>query len=296
MAVYVQANDVLQLVWLELTGRCQLRCTHCYSDSGPEVAGGTMTVNDWRRVIDESAGLGARGVTFIGGERTMHPKLAALVHHTLARHLSVEVYSNLARPITAELWSLFELPNVRLATSYYAADPSTHEAVTRGPAGSHGLTRSNIAEALRRGISIRVGVVQVNEELDVDAALADLRTVGVAEVDVDRLRQVGRGVRDRKPNVDQLCGKCATGRLAISPSGDVWPCVFSRWLTLGNVRDVPLGVIAGSVTTMHVRAELEGAFTARRDRGGADEVQDCTPDCSPFTKSCSPDTNCQPNK
>lgn len=25
----------LGFVWLELTGKCQLECTHCYADSGP---------------------------------------------------------------------------------------------------------------------------------------------------------------------------------------------------------------------------------------------------------------------
>jgi MoaA/NifB/PqqE/SkfB family radical SAM enzyme len=290
MAVSLQTSD-LQFLWLELTGRCQLRCVHCYSESGPDASPGTMTPADWRRVIDDAASLGARGVTLIGGEPTLHPELPALVRYALDHGLGVEVYSNLARPISDVLWTAFALPGVRLATSYYGADTQTHEMVTLGPAGSHRLTRANIVEALRRGIPVRGSVVQVSEAQDVETAVEDLRTLGVATVDVDRLRQVGRGVRDLEPNVDQLCGRCATGRLAISASGDVWPCVFSRWLTLGNVRDVPLSVIADSATTAHVRSRLEQAFTTR----SGDEVQDCTPDCSPFTKSCSPDTNCTPN-
>jgi MoaA/NifB/PqqE/SkfB family radical SAM enzyme len=26
----------LSFVWLEITGKCQLECAHCYADSGPQ--------------------------------------------------------------------------------------------------------------------------------------------------------------------------------------------------------------------------------------------------------------------
>lgn len=51
-----QGGDPLSFVWLELTGKCQLQCRHCYSDSGPRETHGTMTRTDWMRIIDEAAG------------------------------------------------------------------------------------------------------------------------------------------------------------------------------------------------------------------------------------------------
>ena len=57
----------LRFVWLEITGRCQLQCKHCYAGSGPAGTHGRMTTGDWRRVIDEAAELGVRWVQFIGG-------------------------------------------------------------------------------------------------------------------------------------------------------------------------------------------------------------------------------------
>jgi hypothetical protein len=53
-----------------------------------------------------------------------------------------------------------------------------------------------------------------------------LETLGVTEIGTDHLRQVGRGVRQRQPSIDQLYGHCARGKIAVSPNGDVWPCVF----------------------------------------------------------------------
>ncbi len=47
------ANRVT-LVSLEITGRCQLACVHCYAESGPHGTHGTMTLVDWLAVIDQA--------------------------------------------------------------------------------------------------------------------------------------------------------------------------------------------------------------------------------------------------
>jgi hypothetical protein len=48
---YTDAADGLQFVWLEITGKCQLECLHCYAESGPGGTHGAMTAANWRRVI-----------------------------------------------------------------------------------------------------------------------------------------------------------------------------------------------------------------------------------------------------
>src|SRR5262245_43088302 len=119
MSVTAAAYDAeprLRFLWLEVTGRCNLRCVHCYNASGPEGEHGTMTSTDWRNVSEEAATLGVENVQFIGGEPTLHPDLASLVRCALDCGLGVEVFSNLARPLPPELWEVFVLPGMRLAT------------------------------------------------------------------------------------------------------------------------------------------------------------------------------------
>uniref|UniRef100_UPI003EBD5F62 radical SAM protein n=1 Tax=Nocardiopsis synnemataformans TaxID=61305 RepID=UPI003EBD5F62 len=89
-----QAVSPLRFVWLEITGKCQLECAHCYASSGPDGTHGVMTKQDWRRVIDEVSASGAGMVQFIGGEPTLHPDLEELVTHALTRGLDVEIYTN----------------------------------------------------------------------------------------------------------------------------------------------------------------------------------------------------------
>jgi len=57
----------LSFIWAEITGRCQLACTHGYAESGPIGTHGTMDRDDWMRVIDDAAGLGTQMIQFIGG-------------------------------------------------------------------------------------------------------------------------------------------------------------------------------------------------------------------------------------
>ncbi|WP_433358805.1 radical SAM protein [Streptosporangium sp. CA-115845] len=88
----------LRFLWLEVSGKCQLTCLHCYANASPQGTDGVMTPQDWTRVIDEAAALGVRLVQFIGGEPTLYRPLPDLIGHALAAGVQVEVYSNLGAP------------------------------------------------------------------------------------------------------------------------------------------------------------------------------------------------------
>jgi len=259
----------LSFVWLEITGKCQLECVHCYATSGPTGTHGTMTADDWRRVIDQAAGIGVGAVQFNGGEPTLHPNLPALVKHALGKGLKVEIFSNLVQ-VTPALWDLFSLTGVSLATSYYSDDPGQHAAIT-GRRGSHARTRANLAEVVRRGIPVRVGVIDLGDAQRWEQAVAEIKALGVTDVGADDMRRVGRGGRGARPSLDQLCGNCAREVLAIGPDGTARPCVFARWpaMAVGNVRESSLSdIMAGSAVAdvrrriaAHVRRKLQARGT-----------------------------------
>jgi MoaA/NifB/PqqE/SkfB family radical SAM enzyme len=75
----------LSFVWLKVTGKCQLRCTHCYAESGPSGTHGKMGTANWLRVIDQTVGLGVKTVQFIGGEPTLHPGFKKSGHPAASR-------------------------------------------------------------------------------------------------------------------------------------------------------------------------------------------------------------------
>ena len=275
MATAVEPRPI-NFLELEITRNCQLTCpSHCYAQAGPTGGHGSMTDDDWRTVIRDAAANGVTRVQFIGGEPTRRPGWQDLVRYALDCGLHVEIYSNLYQ-VTAEAWALFEHPRVSLSTSYYSDRPKDHDRVTGRP-GSHARTRANIAEALRRGIPLRAGIVDVLDGQRTGQARADLEALGVTRIRTDRVRGVGNAAT-ALPSVSELCGNCADGRAAVMPDGRVAPCVLGRFLDAGSVKDtggLP-GVLNGP------RWEAIAASIPRRP--GA-----CVPDsCTPKEDSCGP--------
>ncbi len=294
----VKAGPAFSFLWLEITGRCGLSCSHCYVGSGPSGSHGTMTAGDWRSVIDQAAGLGVSMVQFIGGEPTLHPDFAALLAHAVDAGLAAEVYSNLTH-VKDSWWELFACPGVSLATSYYSDDPGEHDAITGRP-GSHARTLANIGRAVSRGVPLRAAVIELTDGQRTGQARAELEAIGVTRIRTDRVRRLGRAA-SAGPEVSELCGNCGRGIAAVLPSGDVCPCVMARWLTAGNVRDTPLAAILSGPAL----AAATAAIPARPSRAGS---SDCAPDCAPASDSdicpppatppagsaCAPDT-CGPD-
>lgn len=109
--------------------------------------------------------------------------------------------------------------------------------------------------------------------------MADLRSIGVSNIRVDRVRSVGRG--GSANDVAQLCGRCGDGIASISSNGDVTPCVFSRWLSVGNVRENSLGQILAGPAMVQAVARIPA-----RHENACDPDTECTPGVPP--SECSP--------
>lgn len=281
----------LSFLWFELTGKCQLSCTHCYADSGPQGSHGTMDVDSWRRVLDDGASMGLKMVQFIGGEPTLHPHLPELVQHALGAGVSVEVFSNLVH-VSPKVWSVLEQPGVRIATSFYTDQAAAHEKITKRR-GSYLRTKTNIVEVLRRSIPLRVGLVDLSDGQRVDQAREELLELGVTDIRTDRLRHVGRGRQGVQADLGQLCGQCARGKVAVSSDGAVWPCVFSRWMPVGNVMQTALAEILTGQRMADAEQQLEQRFGPLTAKKCVPEMcdPDCGPSCSP---SCLPKGDCTP--
>jgi MoaA/NifB/PqqE/SkfB family radical SAM enzyme len=294
----------LRSLWLELTGKCQLSCMHCYAGSGPDGTHGTLTAGQWENALTQAAELGTRAVCFIGGEPTLHPGLPRLVRHALSLGMEAEVFTNLVH-VTPELWELFSTPGVRLATSWYTSDRLEHQQITGRD--THRQTRANIAQALRRGIPLRAGLIDgilPGQHTGEGAELLAAR--GVTSIGTDHLREFGRGTN---PDPTQACGGCGNRRAAILPDGTVTPCPLTRWMRAGNIMNAPLADILPAVT--QIAAAIPRPSACQPDGGICEPDKQCPPDnlCQPTgraapaavgvagaaNRECMPDYYCDPN-
>jgi MoaA/NifB/PqqE/SkfB family radical SAM enzyme len=275
-------------LWLDLTRKCQLNCSHCYNASGPDGTHGTMTRDEWIGMLDQAAACDVTAVQLIGGEPTLHPDALDIVAHALDLGMNVEIYSNLVH-VTAAWWRLLQRNGASLATSYYSDEPAEHNAVTGRP--SHARTRANIEKAVRLGIPLRVGIVATDDAQRVTEARRELEALGVTRVDVDHARPFGRAAHDRTPDPSELCGNCGQGVAAVSPEGDVSPCVFSHWMPVGSVRSASLREILSGSAMATARAVIAGSSLPEAPCVPKMCDPQCGPSCSP---ACVPRRNCVP--
>jgi radical SAM protein with 4Fe4S-binding SPASM domain len=273
----------LDFLWLEITRKCNLRCTHCYAESSPSLPLlGSMRYEEWRDVLTEGYSLGCKSMQFIGGEPTLYPKLLQLISH--ARTIGyefIEIFTN-GTLLNDSLLLYLRTHEVRLAFSVYAASAKTHDDITQRH-GSFEKTIESVRLALKH--MLPVGIVAMESNLgEVDDTKRLLQGLGVYSIGVDRVRGIGRG-GNFVPNHDpftELCGSCWKGKLCIDPDGNAFPCVFSSFYSVGNVKN-GLTSIMGNVALKHFRQKV-------RDQEQTKDGAVCDPDtCHPQTRPCSPD-------
>jgi radical SAM protein with 4Fe4S-binding SPASM domain len=276
----------LQFLWLELTARCNLACTHCYADSGPTpTTMDSLTVSDYQQLLSAARAGGCERVQFIGGEPTLHPGLPFLVKEARALGFTfIEVYTN-ATHLPDALLTCLRDHNVHIATSLYAEDPDTHDAITTRP-GSHKRTVANIKRYVAAGLPVRIGIIAMQQNAQrLEETLAFAKHLGVAHASIDRQRGIGRGHEDVAVEpIGELCGACANGSLAVAPDGQVFACIMSRQWPLGSVREQQLRTFLGSPAWETFRTQLK-----------REQVAACPPYDPCFPKSGCPPAPCSPN-
>jgi MoaA/NifB/PqqE/SkfB family radical SAM enzyme len=229
------------LLFLELTGRCNERCVHCYASASPDVE----EALDWptiERTLTEAHELGFRLVQLTGGDPLLSPHLLPAAKLASELGLGVEVYTN-GLAFREEVSRALAALSARLAFSFYSHDPLVHDAITQTP-GSQERTLRAILLGIQMGMRVRVSVIATQDNgSDLDQTRAFLIGHGVPPEALGASREVsvGRGsFRPTQPKFDWERTHGATdttrGKLAVTYGGRVVPCIFDRDTILGEVR------------------------------------------------------------
>lgn len=283
------ASEGLRFLWLELTLRCSLRCTHCYAESASGVATeNSLTEKEYLDLIDSAAELGCRHLQFIGGEPTLVPELPHLIEHARRRNFEmVEVFTNATR-ISFDLLCCFVRGRVAVASSFYSADPRIHDSITGRP-GSHRATVRTLKSVIAAGLNVRVGIVVMEQNREHVAQTIDfLHSIGVLKIQTDRVRGVGRGrflvSGACQPGLSELCGECWKGSAAVAPDGTLMPCIMSREWAVGSVRKESLEALVASSAMRDIRERVRREVWLPRQVASSS----CNPDCMPVDPNCDP--------
>lgn len=281
-AVRVRGLSAPITVTWEVTNRCNLRCTHCLSDSGPECASpDELTLEAAKGVVDQLAREKVFQIHFGGGEPFVYPGFMELMRHAQSRGFCCLCISTNGTLLTeAKIAELDAMGGIYLQLSLDGASEATCDAV-RG-AGTY----RKVLQALRRmqgtGIVRTLNMVVTRQnahELDTMHALASEHG---AALRVTRLKPSGRGAdvyQALRPTRDQLqtlhgwlqahpkvltgdtffhlnafggpplkgFQTCGAARMTclIIPNGEVYPCAFTQtdFFRAGSLKEQPFGDI-----------------------------------------------------
>lgn len=257
----------LDFLWIELTSHCNLRCVHCYAEAETTKVKEPMglSIGELKKIIDEAAGMNCRKLQLTGGEPTFRDDLKELIKHAKTMGFEfIEIFTN-GTLLTEPIVKFFADEGVNIAMSIYSHRADTHDAITRVP-GSFEKTLNSLKLLLAYGVTTRCAVIAMKQnEKELDGTSYFLSQLGVFSRPPDPIRPSGRG--KGMNNWPQIYGlkfiratpnffvsaeayernrrwnSCWSGKAAVTSTGDVLPCVFSRDQVAGNVKKESLSEI-----------------------------------------------------
>ncbi len=225
-----------------------------------------LSVEKWETLISDAYSLGCRKGQFIGGEPFLFKGEHGESVLDLAEYAKktgyefIEVFTN-ATLLTKDKVARIKNLGINVAVSLYSKDERVHDGITNTP-GSYQKTVASLRMLKEAGVPTRVETVLMRpNEQTVGGTQAFVEEMGFSHRSPDVLRPKGRGdnltLAPSKEAVVQyglmtapsftvdkdtlsryLSGhSCLLGKITITDTGDVLPCIFSRNLVVGNVQD-----------------------------------------------------------
>lgn len=143
---------------LEVTGQCNLQCSHCYNFWRPGNSIPAMRDNALERVLDQLSDNGIMEVTVTGGEPFLAERLVFRILEFCRRSaIAVSINSNLTL-VNAEMASRLSEFRPAILTTLFSYDAGTHDIIA-GNKRSYEKTVTGIRTLLNARIPVSVNMV-----------------------------------------------------------------------------------------------------------------------------------------
>lgn len=137
----------LACLQIELTGRCNERCIHCYIPNAKKNEGVDLSFDKFQSVIDQYSAMGGLQITLSGGEALMNKKIVRMLEYCRQKDLKISLLSNLTLLDDSVVQTLKKVNVSMVQTSLYSMNAAIHDSITKAK-GSLQKTRDAI-EKLR---------------------------------------------------------------------------------------------------------------------------------------------------
>lgn len=262
---------------IEVTNRCPLECKHCYNNlpmSDFVARARELTLDDYKRLLDELADLGCLWLLFSGGEIFARRDFLDIYAHAKRKGFLITLFTN-GTMITEKIADfLADMRPFTIEITLYGGTKETYEKLTGIP-GSYDRCMRGIDLLLERKLPLKLKTValsinkheiplmrqmamdrgveftfdaMINPRIDCSASplAVRLKPSEIVELDLDNPERVSewrRLARDHRPapyveGEARQIYECGGGinSFAIDPYGDLSICVLSH-VDKYNIRD-----------------------------------------------------------
>lgn len=252
----------LDLVWLEITQSCNMHCLHCYEGKNHVANKNVLSLNEWKKVISEVIDLKPRRIVIIGGEPCVHKDIILMIKYIreLDDKISVTLFTN-GYFLDGRLVDIIIENKIEVKVSLYGHCAEVHDGIT-GISGSFDKLVNAITVLKRNNIPINIAVTLMKENENYYEQIKEFVSgLEVRGCKFDVIREVIDGTQsNHKPMLESVIEKayrtkpnfyvkknefdsnyyfnsCWKGKIVITETGDILPCVFARNHVCGNVRE-----------------------------------------------------------
>lgn len=252
--------------WLEITEKCNLKCVHCYGQFGePKIEKEKLlTTEEWKEIIKKLAQNDCKGIQLIGGEPTLHKEFYEILKFAYEQGIErIDVFTN-ATLIDENSITLLKKTNAKIRVSIYGHNAEIHEKITNQK-GSFEKTKNALRLLKENNIPTTVAVIIMKENekyieslghiysgYDVirQSCVNDSREHSITQYETLKSRY------STKPEfytnkttflMNQFYNSCWNGKIAITSTGNILPCIFARNQILGNIKTNALAELKNEI-------------------------------------------------
>jgi pyrroloquinoline quinone biosynthesis protein E len=191
----------------EMTHRCPLRCPYCSNPVQLARAGEELTTEEWRRVLDELAGLGVLQFHFSGGEPLARRDIAELVAHANQAGLYTNLITSGVMLDAHLMQDLRQAGLNHVQISFQGDEPGVADRIA-GMAGAHARKLAAARLVREAGLPLTLNAVMHRQNLAGLPAMIELALeLGASRLEVAHVQYYGWALQNRAaliPTADQL--------------------------------------------------------------------------------------------
>ncbi|WP_242822935.1 radical SAM protein [Clostridium sp. SY8519] len=248
----LKCQTVPSFAWIEITTKCNLKCKHCYNDSHPQ-RDESMSLQNFRTVVDKLKNLGITRIQIIGGEPFMEGAvLKDMLDYSKNKFEFIEVFTN--GTLMDDEWIKYIKENgIHIALSVYSYIETEHDKVTDS-IGSYKKTNDTIKKLEAADIPYRVcnvlmkdlclgvkntDLYELNPSKDVVRMSGRANTCLLSEELVRKkliTKETFRKPLNKEMSIKMINGhNCFNNKLYISADLKIYPCVMERRMMHGMI-------------------------------------------------------------